>query len=291
MYKQHSVLLIICLFAFATQGFAADFASSYGMIKNVSNYSTMPGWTPDSPYNLASAPRAVYVMGPDLGSGDCQGAVASVVESYCSANNDCQNMQFSDARPAMMVTLSRLPGHSFATACTGYLDGAFKKYVDEHSSKFSTTQPVTFPGVKYVPTSEPKKKTNWMTEYAERSAELENLQAQNGAGSEQLYSANMPATFADLDFATRQKILAAGYEPYKDASAYQTIKVESLADYTDRLKKHADMVYEEKLRQFCLENPKDAKCVNKSQSSETTKDDKDAARKQLIERILETLPK
>lgn len=257
MYKKHSVLLIMCLFAFATQGFAADFASSYGMIKNVSNYSTMPGWTLDSPYNLASAPRAVYVMGPDLGSGDCQGAVASVVESYCSANNDCQNMQFSDARPAMMVTLSRLPGHSFATACTGYLDGAFKKYVDEHSSKFSTTQPVTFPGVKYVPTSEPKKKTNWMTEYAERSAELENLQAQNGAGSEQLYSANMPATFADLDFATRQKILATGYEPYKDASAYQTIKVEDYDTYKTRkeaeieeeIKKEKERLAEEEAKQ------------------------------------------
>lgn len=235
MFQKHFVLLTVCLFAFAQSGIAADFASSYGMIKNVSSYSSMPGWTPNSPYNL-STPHAVYVMGPDLGSGDCQGVVESVIESYCSANNYCQNIQFSDARPAMLVTLSRLPGHSFATACAGYLDEAFKEYVNTHSSKISFSQPVAFPGVKYVPTSEQKKKTNWMTEYAERSAELESLQAQNGAGSEQLYSTDMPATFADLDFATRQEILAAGYEPYKDAKAYQTIKVESYSDYMDRLK-------------------------------------------------------
>ncbi len=235
MFQKRYFLLAIGLFAYAQSGIAADFASSYGMIKNVANYSTMPGWNPNSPYNLGT-PHAVYVMGPDLGSGDCQGAVKSVIESYCSVNNNCQDIQFSDARPAMLVTLSRLPGHSFATACAGYLDEEFRKYVDAHSSKLSTTQPVAFPGVKYASTSEPKKKTNWMTEYAERSAELERLQAQNGAGSEQLYSTDMPATFADLDFATRQQILAAGYEPYKDKSAYQEIKVESYSDYMDRLK-------------------------------------------------------
>ena len=222
--------------------------SQYGLIQNVQDYSSNPFWTKDSPYNQ-KFPTPVYVTGPELNTADCQSTVAAMVSAYCSANNDCMDVRISDIRPFMMLQLSRMPGHNYASACSGFIDSEFESYVESHSTampngtvRFPTALDANpnydAPEFKLENPYEKKDWTwegdEWQKEKKERSQELKDLQAMNGAGNEHLYRSDFPTTFADLSFTERAEVKAEGYEPYKDKSAFQPIKIESEDTYAAR---------------------------------------------------------
>lgn len=288
-------LFVLCGFLPVSGLYAVNIGTQYGLIQNVGNYSSNSGWYPDAPYNQ-TFPRPVYVNGTDLKTDDCQRAVSAVIESYCASHNGCSGVRLVDVRGDLLTQLARLPGHAFATACAGFVDTMFDEYVANRPLQ-QAAFPVAKGGVSNNTTTTPTftepTMPNWQAEYIDRVNELAELQAQNAAGTG-VNPDDFPKTFSDLSFAERNEILAQGYEPYKDKSAYTPIEVESYENYTNRLKEHAKMLYEEQLRQFCLENPKDDKCVNGSQSSAklSGKNSKsDAGRKELIEKIIEVLPK
>ena len=65
--------------------------------------------------------------------------------------------------------------------------------------------------------------------------ELKDLQSANSTGDSVLVATAFPTTAADLSFTERMQNDAAGYAPYKDASAYRTITIESEEDYNNRV--------------------------------------------------------
>lgn len=226
--------------------------SKYGLIQNVQNYSSNPFWDPSGPYNQRM-PQPVYANGADLNTGDCQRAVASLVASFCASNNNCIGMNISDIRPTVMTQLSKLPGHNYASACAGFIDTEFTSYKSKYSTAAPTSGYTTFPSATQAnpnaqPTSEFKienpyapKPTQWMLEMLERKNELDELQSQNGAGNNKLAHADFPTTAADYSFAERMNNLTQGYAPFKDASAYQKINIESAEDYMTRRANIANM--------------------------------------------------
>ena len=223
--------------------------SQYGLIQNVQDYSTNPFWNKNSPYNQ-KFPQPVYVTGPELNTAECQSTVGSLVASYCAANNDCVGMTLSDIRPFMMLQLSRMPGHNYASSCSGYIDSEFDAYVKNHIVAVPNTN-VSFPTATDANPNydapefelenpyEIKNSTwngqEWQKEKKERSKELKNLQSQNGAGNERIAKSDFPTTFTDLSFADQNAIKSAGYEPYADMSAYNTITVEDYTTYRNRI--------------------------------------------------------
>jgi hypothetical protein len=246
-----------------TTGSAVRPISQYGLIQNVQDYSSNPFWTKNSPYNQ-KFPQPVYVTGPELNTADCQNTVAALVSAYCSANDNCMGMQVSDIRPFMMLQLSRMPGHNYASSCSGYIDSEFDSYVAQHSTAIPNSRvyfPTALDANPNYDASEFKlenpyeKKDNtwngeeWQKEKKERSQELKDLQSMNGAGNERLARANFPTTFDDLSFTERMDVKSAGYEPYKDASAFVPIKIEDEEDYWDRLVKERDT--------YCKLHPED----------------------------------
>lgn len=208
--------------------------SKYGQIQNVQNYSSNPFWTPDSPYNQRM-PVPVYVQGPDVTTADCQRVVSALIESYCASRNNCMDISLTDINPTITVQLASLPGHNFVTPCAAYIQPTFETYKKNNSNAAPTGQAVAFPEA-LVPNPDvtnnqknntdvasPPQKSNWQTEMRAREQELERLQAQNSPGSNEVIKTDFPATFADLSFEQKQQVLASGYAPYKDKSAYKPI--------------------------------------------------------------------
>lgn len=208
--------------------------SKYGQIQNVQNYSSNPFWTPDSPYNQRM-PVPVYVQGPDVTTADCQRVVSALIESYCASRNNCMDISLTDINPTITVQLASLPGHNFVTPCAAYIQPTFETYKKNNSNAAPTGQAVAFPEA-LVPNPDvtnnkknntdvasPPQKSNWQTEMRAREEELKRLQAQNSPGSNEVIKTDFPATFADLSFEQKQQVLASGYAPYKDKSAYKPI--------------------------------------------------------------------
>ncbi|MBO4745899.1 MAG: hypothetical protein J5613_02420, partial [Alphaproteobacteria bacterium] len=231
--------------------------STYGQIQNVQNYSSNPFWTKDSPYNLRM-PTPIYATGPDLTTGDCNRVVGNLVASFC-ASNDCSNKKISDVRPTIMVNLSQLPGHNFATSCGGYIDQAFENYKKTHGNvstdsivKTATTTKSTNNTLQTTNLFA-KKPSTYAQGVAERTAELENLQKQN-TPTPKVKAADFPKTIDDLSLTERMAIAAEGYEPYKDKSAYKTPTFgEEDSDFYERLKLANPT-------EFCRRRPNDAFC-------------------------------
>lgn len=210
--------------------------SKYGQIQNVQNYSSNPFWTPDSPYNQRM-PVPVYVQGPDVTTADCQRVVSALIESYCASRNNCMDISLTNINPTITVQLANLPGYNFVTPCAAYIQPTFETYKKNNSNAAPTGQAVAFPEAlvpnpdvtnqqtNNVGTASPPQKSNWQTEMRAREQELERLQAQNSAGSNQVIKTDFPATFADLSFEQKQQVLASGYAPYKDKSAYKPINI------------------------------------------------------------------
>lgn len=209
--------------------------SQYGQIQNVQNYSSNPFWSPGQQYNKRIMPSPVYATGPDVETADCQRIVSSLVAVQCAALNQCTGKTVADIRPAVIQGLARLPGHNYSTACAGYIDSAFTSYKNQYAN---TVQPSAFPAATGTAPAQqqnnfkinnpfPAQVPQWANDVQERKTELEQLQAQNGAGSEHLTATAFPTTINDVSFENRMENLAAGYAPYKDARAYNGIKVES----------------------------------------------------------------
>ena len=230
--------------------------STYGQIQNVQNYSSNPFWTKDSPYNLRM-PTPIYATGPDLTTGDCNRVVSSLIASFCTSN-DCSTKKLSDVRPTIMVSLSQLPGHNFATSCGGYIDQAFENYKKTYGNvstnnvvKTATTTKSTDNNLQTTNLFA-KKPSAYAQGVAERTAELENLQKQT-TPTPTVRAANFPKTIDDLSFTERMAIATEGYEPYKDKSAYKVPKIEDDESFFARLKVANPIEY-------CRRRPNDEFC-------------------------------
>lgn len=224
-----------CFYALGAYS-AVSLFSDYGQIQNVQNYSTNPFWSPNAPYNQQRAPQPVYVQGNNTTTDECIKILQSAVAFQCSARNNCINTALSEIRPVIIVQLSNLPGKAYGTACAGYLDSVFESYVAQFGN-YAPTKQVAFPTGSNVPNPSMNNNNNaihiknpyevktpkWQQEINERSRELQELQAENGAGT----ATEFPATYDDLSFGAHVSNEATGYAPYKDKSAYQTINVKS----------------------------------------------------------------
>ena len=284
-------------FAFCAM-FAGGFAhavtstpfSQYGQIQNVQNYSSNPFWNPNGPYNQRM-PQAVYVDGPEINAGDCQRTVSALVANVCTTMNNCVGAQLSDVRPTLMLQLSQLPGHNYATSCAGYIDSEFENYVKQYGHAGVSSGTVAFPNAttpsntgNEIEIQNPYEKPipQWQQDVIERTQELEKLQAANGGNMGGLEKAEFPTTFADLSFEERLDIKTEGYEPFKDMKAYNPIKLESYETYANRMKEA-----------HCQQNPNDAQCKATAsaanQNSGTTNISPD--KQKLIDRIIAAFPK
>ena len=241
-----SLLSIFCtqFLIFCGLTHAADTPfSKYGVIQNVQNYSSNPYWSPNAPYNQRM-PTPVYADGPDVETGDCQRVVSGLIATTCAMQNNCIESQLSDVRPTVMLQLSRIPNGNYATACAGYIDTAFDEYVQKYGNAMPTgvtafphaTTPNAGTTESDAQIKNPYKiqLMDWQTDVIERKLELQELQSMNGSGNEHIERASFPTTYADLSFSERMANSAAGYESYKDKSAYKPITVESQDDYLTR---------------------------------------------------------
>ena len=118
--------------------------SQYGVIQNVQNYSSNPFWDPSRPYNQRM-PQPVYVMGADVGAEECRALLNVLVAQQCARINNCVGAQLSDVRPVIMVMLSKLPEHNYATSCAGFLDEAFNNFVKTSANATTVMGPVVYP--------------------------------------------------------------------------------------------------------------------------------------------------
>ena len=211
--------------------------SKYGEIQSVNKYSSNPFWTPNSPYNQRF-PTPIYVTGPDLTSGDCNRIVQNLVSEYCTNRGNCSNLRIADVRPIVMVQLSQLPGHNFATSCGGYIDSIFENYKKTYGnvSTNNIVKPVQ-QKQNTIQIENPFKQTKTDYEIAtdERTAELERMQRIT-TPTATITPANFPKTVDDLSFTDRLANTTAGYEPYKNLNAYKTPKFETEDEYYERMK-------------------------------------------------------
>lgn len=180
------IVLFFIVFLSQSVVYASSLFSNYGQIQNVQNYSSNPFWSPNSPYNQRM-PQAVYVQGADLTTEDCQKVVWSLVSAQCLARNNCKDTSLSDIRPAVMIQLSTLPEHNYASSCAGYIDSMYEAYVNQYGGD-GQIKPVSFPSAtvanpaaveEKVIYDNPYKVTlpKWQEEIIQRTQELEALQS------------------------------------------------------------------------------------------------------------------
>ena len=228
-------IAVLCLYSTsrAAQN-SPTLGSKYGLIQGVKNYSSAPYWNPNSPYN-ARIPTPIYATGTDVTTGDCNTMVDTLITSFCSERNSCSGLQLKDVRPTIMIQLAEVKNHNYATACGGYIDGAFEKYKNGGRVTGNTTSPsIAFPTPttnKTIEIQNPfvQKPSEYQVGVAERAAELKELQAQT-AVDPSLKVAEFPKTIRDLSLTDRTAILADGYEPYRGLNAYETF---GLKDWED----------------------------------------------------------
>lgn len=233
------VALCACAPVVAAQN-APTFMSKYGEIQSVNKYSSNPFWSPDSPYNQRF-PTPIYATGPDVNTGDCNRIVQNLITEYCASRGNCANARISDVRPHIMVSLSQLPGHNFATSCGGYIDTIFESYQKTYGN--SSTGIVNIVPIQNkmaapsIQIENPFKQIKSAAEIAmdARTAELENLQKKTTAPA-MVTPAAFPKTIDDLSFTDRMANTSAGYEPYKDLKSYKTPKFETEDEYYERMK-------------------------------------------------------
>ena len=235
-------------------GTAPAIFSQYGEIQSVKKYSSNPFWNKDSPYNQ-NFPKPIYATGADLNTGDCNRVVENLVTSYCAEHNYCNGLRISDVRPTIMVQLSQLPGHNFATSCGGYIDSAFENFQKTYGNTSTVNLPKTGSQTTNIEIANPfaPKQTAQQKAVAERTAELERLQSIT-TPTATVRAENFPATTADLSFTDRLANTAAGYEQYKDLESYK--KPNFLGEdeaFFERLKN-------QNFEEYCNRRPNDNAC-------------------------------
>ena len=249
MRVNHKILLSFFILSRINlfDAWAAAPLSNYGNIQTVHNYSSNPFWTPDSPYNQRM-PTPVYATGADISTSECQQVTANLIAAQCRTLNNCASTRLSDIRPALMMQLSRMPGGNYGTACAGYLDTSFNDYVKKNGHAGTNVANATFPTAtapnpnvntqtfNTINTTQPtQQKPEWAAEQEQRKQELQALKAASGAKPVGVDpNAAFPTTYADLSFTERMQNAKEGYEPFKDSSAYKTIKIESEEAYIER---------------------------------------------------------
>jgi len=225
MYRKRIFLLKLCVLyaVFLCAGaYAATPFSQYGLIQNVQNYSSNPFYNPNSP--TVSSPHVVYNSGPALKPGDCERVVQSVVDFVCNQHDGCRGMTLADARPELMVQLSKLPGYNYASSCSGYIDGIYEKRQKNNFAGGTEYIATGFPNVQKsaaTDTGLPK----WKTEYNERAAELKALHEQTNTIPDTVEQVDFPKTFDDLSFEQKIAVKQQGYEKYKDAQVYVPLNI------------------------------------------------------------------
>ncbi len=238
--KKTSVFLLVSGFwslASAPAAQAVDFPlSKYGQIQNVQSYSSNPFYNPDSPYNQR-LPTPIYARGTELNAGECREVADSLVAQQCAQRNNCLGLSYSDVRPAVVIEMSNLTGHNYLTACVGYIQPAFEDYMKSANVVSINGFPSAFPmagqttensGSSLVLNNPfERKDPKWSDDRDERKKEMSDLQRQNGSEDIKLSAETFPTTYADLSFAQRMENDKAGYEPWKDASGYKPIKIET----------------------------------------------------------------
>lgn len=233
--KKTILFMAFELLAFAHNAMAVAPLSQYGQIQNVQTYSTNPFYQ-KGVYN-PKMPQAIYATGADLNTGDCQRVVENLVASECTSRNNCRGLRVSDVRPNLMVKLSQLPGHNFATSCAGYIDSAFDTYI----SKYGYNTTTAFPTPVAPQTGNGFKIDNPYkikpTAADARAAELEELHKQTQTTPHAVVGGDFPKTMADVSFTDRIAVATEGYEPYKDKNAFRTFELENEEDFLARLKK------------------------------------------------------
>lgn len=226
--------------AIAAQNAPTTF-STYGLIQPVNKYSSNPFWNVDSPYNQRM-PVPIYATGADLNTGDCNRVVETLVATYCASHNYCTDSRINDIRPSVMVQLSQLPGHNFATSCGGYIDSVFENYQKTYGNvSAGTVHYTTTPTLQHTTTTQYKNPfksapNEYQSGVMERSAELDRLQRITTTTPE-VSTTDFPKTIADMSFTERLANTTVGYEPYKDLNPYKTPQFESDEEYYERLKK------------------------------------------------------
>ncbi len=261
--------VFVAYFGIMRTGVAAQKAptpfSTYGEIQNVQKYSSNPFWNKDSPYNQRM-PTPIYATGADLTTGDCNRMVANLVASYCASNNNCTNKKLSDVRPTVMVQLSQLPGHSFATSCSGYIDSEFENYKKTYGNAFQNNiiKPVsnnqTTKSIIQTDNLFKKQPSKAEQAFADRAAELKRLQTIN-TPTPVVTAKEFPKTIDDISFTDRMALASEGYEPYKDKKSYviPTFEEED-ENFFERLKKM-------NFKEYCRRRPKDSDCQPKATSN------------------------
>ncbi len=247
---------------------APSMFSTYGEIQPVQKYSSNPFWNKDSPYNQRM-PTPIYATGADLNTGDCNRVVANLIASFCASNNNCANKKISDVRPQVMVQLSQLPGHNFATSCSGYIDSEFENYKKTYGnvSQNNIIKPVvttqqTQPVIKTdnLFKQQPGKYEQGV---AERTAELKRLQNAN-TPTPTVSPQAFPKTIDDISFNDRMALASAGYEPYQNLKSYKVPNFEEEdEEFFARLKAINPTKY-------CERRPSDSFCNPASTTTTTT---------------------
>lgn len=225
IFKSLSMSVLCGIYAFSAHS-ATSLFSDYGQIQNVQNYSSNPFWNPNSPYNQ-KLPQPVYVQGTGVTTEECTNVVKSLVAVQCMARNHCKNASLSDIRPEIMVQLSKLPNKNYASSCAGFIDSAFESYVNEYAGQIvdfpkATAKNTNAVNSNTIQIKNPYKQTTtkWQQEIKDKKAELQELQKQNGAGTEHLVATEFPATYEDLSFTSKMQLMSDGYAPYAGKSAY-----------------------------------------------------------------------
>lgn len=223
--------------SFAAQNSLTSY-SKYGQIQNVQNYSANSLYR-NGVYN-PKGPQAIYTTGTDLTTGDCRRVVENLISNECAQRNNCFGMRISDIRPTLMVRLSQLPGHNFATSCSGYIDTIFNEYLAQTGSNTGTK-----PTAIAFPTSSGVHNTNSGAQFAvpistqqreiqERANEMMEAQRQNETLPVGITATDFPTSYADLSLSDRMAVASEGLEPFKDLEAFHPIEIESYQDYLAR---------------------------------------------------------
>ena len=237
--------------------------STYGEIQNVQKYSSNPFWNKDSPYNQRM-PTPIYATGADVNTGDCNRIVGNLIASFCAANNNCNNKKISDVRPTVMVQLSQLPGHNFATACSGYIDSEFQNYKKSYGnvSTNNIIKPVSNTQTVQLDNIFKTQPSKYEQGVAERTAELKKLQAIN-TPTPVVRPQDFPQTINDISFSDRMALASAGYEPYAELKSYK------IPDFQEE-----DEAFFERLKavnpaKYCERRPNDAVCKSGAEGTTT----------------------
>lgn len=208
--------------------------SQYGQIQNVQNYSA-----------------------------DCEHVVGQIIAAQCSLRDNCYGVTISDIRPGVMLELSRLPGHAWATACIGYIDSAFDNYSHMNTAAVSGTSfPVPTPSsinALQTPSILAQSDQKFAVTQQEHASGLRPLQDSKVTGTKSiLQPATFPLTTDDLSFAQRIENKTAGYKVYEGLSPYEQIKIEEALGKLEAQRQHDEETMSP--NEYCQIYPLDETC-------------------------------